>query len=56
MIFNSGKLLDFMPDFSLDANQIEYVEEMIILGLNIRSDKKWSSNTEHIVLKAYKRL
>ena len=56
MIFNSGKLLDFMPDFSLDGNQIEVVEEMRILGLIIRSDMKWSSNTEHIVLKAYKRL
>ena len=26
------------------------------MGLIIRSDMKWSSNTEHIVLKAYKRL
>jgi hypothetical protein len=56
MVFNTGKVLDFMPNFNLDGNEIEVVEEMRILGLIIRTDMKWSSNTEHIVLKAYKRL
>ena len=45
-----------MPNFELDRNDLEVVEEMKILGLIIRSDLKWSSNTEHIIEKAYKRL
>ena len=56
MLFNNGRALDFMPNLELDGNELEVVEEMKILGLIIRSDMKWSSNTEHIIEKAYKRL
>ena len=45
-----------MPNIQIDGNEIEVVEEMRILGLIIRSDMKWSSNSEHIVLKAFHRL
>ena len=56
MIFNSGRNMDFMPDMNIDGHEIEVVEEMRILGLVIRSDMKWSSNSEHIVVKAFHRL
>ena len=35
---------------------IDVVEEIKLLGLIIRSDLKWSSNTNAMVAKAYKRL
>ena len=56
MLFNTGKNLDFMPSIEIDHNEIELVEEMRILGLIIRSDLKWTSNTEQITIKAFKRL
>ena len=45
-----------MPQFEIGGNEIELVEEMRVLGLIIRSDLKWSSNTESMVVKGYKRL
>ena len=56
ILFNPAKSLDFMPEFSLGGNEIELVEEMKLLGIIFRSDLKWSSNTESMVLKGYKRL
>ena len=44
-----------MPDFSVDGHQIEVEEEMKLLGLQIKADLKWSTNTEQIVAKGYKR-
>ena len=49
LLFNPDKSLDFMPKFDLAGNKIEVVEEMRVLGLIIRSDLKWSSNTENMV-------
>ena len=40
---------------SLDGHEIELKEEMRLLGVIIRSDMKWSSNTESIVKKGYDR-
>jgi hypothetical protein len=45
-----------MPEFNLGDFEIELVEEMRVLGLIVRADLKWSSNTENMVLKGYKRL
>ena len=45
-----------MPNFEIDGNKIEVVEEMQILGLILWSDMKWSSNTENMIEKAYKRV
>ena len=56
MIFNNAKTMDFMPNFEVEGKEIEVVEEMRILGLIVRTDLKWSSNTEHILEKAYNRL
>ena len=53
MVFNAGKSMDFMPNFQLDGHELEVVEEMKILGLILRTDMKWSSNTENIVGKAF---
>ena len=50
MVFNTGKLME------LECHEIEVVKETRILGFTIRSDMRWSSNTDHIVIKAYKKL
>ena len=56
MIFNPCTSLDFMPELSVENNGLEVVDEMRLLGLIIRSDMKWLSNTENMVMKANKRL
>ena len=56
MLFNPCTSVDFMPDFQLDTQEIELVEEVRLLGVILRSDMKWTSNTEHMVKKAYKKL
>ena len=56
MLFNPCIVRDFMPEFSLDDQEIQLVEEMKLLGVKIQSNMKWNSNTEYIVKKAYKRL
>ena len=56
MVFNPCSSLDFMPDVKLDSHQLEVVEEIKLLGVSLRSDLKWNSNTQMIVKKANKRL
>ena len=56
MVFNPCKAWDFMPELTLDNQELEMVEEMRLLGVVITSDMKWSSNTEEMLIKAYKRL
>ena len=56
MLFNQSKGLDFMPDFTLSGQNIELVEETKLLGVTLRADLKWSSNTETMVKKANKRI
>ena len=56
MLFNPCRKWDFMPDFTLEDQEINLVEEMKLLGVVIQSDMKWTSNTEAIVKKAFKRL
>ena len=56
MIFNPCTSKDFMPDFKLDDNDLEVVEEVRLLGLIIRSDMKWHSNTDNMVTRANKKL
>ena len=52
MIFNPCTSIDFMPELSVENNDLEVVDEMRLLGLIIRSDMKWLSNTENMVMKA----
>ena len=56
MLFNPGSARDFYPRFSLNENEIEVVEETKLLGVVIRSDLSWSSNTDYIVRRANKKL
>ena len=56
MLFNPCHSLDFMPEILLQNHQLDVVEELKFLGAKVRPDFKWSSNTEYIIRKAYRRL
>ena len=56
MVFNTGILQDFQPEFNVEGNVMKVVDEMRILGLKITSNMKWSANTEHILIKAFRKL
>ena len=57
MIFNPCTSVDFMPDFKIDVQDIELVEEIRLLGQIITTDMKlkWKANTEFIVKRGYKK-
>ena len=56
MLFNPCSSVDFQPDISIDDQHLTVVEKKQILGLIVRSDLKWWSNTKQIVSKAFKKL
>ena len=56
MLCNSRVKWDFVPELTIDNNNIEVVEEMKIVGYIMRSDMKTSSNTAYLTAKAYKRM
>ena len=56
MLFNETRNFDFLPDVNVGGFKLETVEEMKLLGLVVRSDLKWTSNTEAITSKGYKKL
>ena len=56
IVFNPCRSIDFMPEISIDDHELEVVDEIRLLGLILRSDMKWTSNTENMVKKANKRL
>ena len=56
MLFNTAKHSDFMPEITVDDEQLEVVEEFKLLGVKITSNLKWEANTDYITKKAYKRL
>ena len=56
MVFNPTQNLDFEPDLEIEGSQIETQDEMKLLGLTVRNDLSWKSNTAQMVTKAYKRL
>ena len=56
IVFNPCKSIDFMPEMSMRDNLLEVVSEIKLLGLTIRSDLKWTANTENIIKKANRRL
>ena len=56
MLFNSAKKIDILPYIELtEGYPIEIVDEAKLLGLVIRSDLKWQSNTD-IIIKSYIRM
>ena len=56
MLFNPCWSIDFMPKINLGGQQLEVVEQIRLLGVTIRSDLKWSSNTTNIVQRAVNKL
>ena len=56
MVFNPCRNIDFMPEVNIDDHYLEVVDEIRLLGIIIRSDMKWVSNTANMVQKANKRL
>ena len=56
MVFNPCKSWDFIPEIVLGNQEIEMVEQMKLLGVVVRSDMSWSSNTELMTERAYKRI
>ena len=56
ILFNNAKNLDFEPNFEINGQQIELVDVARLLGVIVRSDLKWCSNTEDITKKGFKRL
>ena len=45
-----------MPEFEFGADQLELAEELRLLGVIVRSDMKWNSNTDDIVKRASHKL
>ena len=45
-----------MHEIKLEENELEVLDEVRLLGLILRSDLKWTSNTENMIKKANKRL
>ena len=56
MVFNPCWSLNFSPKMTLGGHELEVVEEVKLLGVIIRSDLKWSSNTGSIVRRAANKL
>ena len=56
ILFNPTLSHDFVPELQLDGELVETSEEIKLLGLTVRSDLSWKSNTKQIVTKAYKRI
>ena len=56
MVFNPCKKVDFRPELEFGDDQLELVEKMRLLGVTIRSDLKWISNSEDIVKRALNKL
>ena len=56
MLFNPTINYDFVPDLTVDNINIETLEEMKLIGLTLRDDLSWKSNTKNLVTRAYKKL
>ena len=56
MTVNFTQKYQFSTRLSLDGNNLEEVQETKLLGLTLRNDLKWHSNTDSIVKNAYKRM
>ena len=54
--FNPCTSIDFLPSMKFENDELEVVDEIKLLGMTIRSDLKWTSNTKNMVVKACKKL
>ena len=58
-MFNTGRKIDAVPQLTLPGmggKYLEVVESFKLLGVKIRSDLKWSENTDYICQRGYGRL
>ena len=57
MLFNRAKKHDFSLELCLEpGNRLEVVEQMKLVGYQLRSDLKTISNTQYIIRRAWKRM
>ena len=57
MLFNTARTVDVLPEVKFDEeSEIEVVDELKLLGVMLRTDMKWQSNTNNIVSKCYSRM
>ena len=56
LLFNPTNIYDFIPELTMEGHDIGTVEAMKLLGLLVRNDLSWSSNTEEMTKKGYQRL
>ena len=57
MLFNRAVKHDFMPKLYLNQDSpLEVVEEMKLVGYQLRSDLRTKSNSNYIVKRAWKRM
>ena len=56
MVVNFTTKYQFKTRLYLNDTLLENVEETTLLGTKISSDLSWTSNTNHLILKAYKRM
>ena len=56
MFFNPGTARDIKPRFVFNGEELEVVDETKLLGIIIRSDLSWSSQTTYMVKRANRKL
>ena len=56
ILFNPGSAKDFHPRFNLGNTEIDLVDETRLLGVVVRSDLSWSSNTDYMVERVNRKL
>ena len=56
MVFNTAKTRDFTPQFKVEGNKLEVVEEMKLFVVQITNDLKWTTNTAYLTKRGYNKL
>ena len=57
ILFNGRRSFDFQPHVVINSEEVlDVVEEIKLLGVIIRSDLSWSSNTNNMCQKAFQRM
>jgi hypothetical protein len=53
ILFNQARNYDFLPNISIENEQLEVVEEIRVLGVNLRSDLSRSPNSDNMCNNAF---
>ena len=56
LVFSRSRKYDFLPEYNFGENEVNRVETIRLLGINLRTDLKWTDNTAEITKKAYARM